>query len=82
MVVVGDVTVPEVATDIVDYSNLSKEVLIVDKSGEFKTIQNAVDSASAGDLIYIKKGVYNESVTITTPYLTIRGEDRLSLIHI
>ena len=80
MVVVGDVTVPEVATDIVDYSNLSKEVLIVDKSGEFKTIQDAVDSASAGDLVYIKKGVYNESVTITTPYLTIRGEDRNGVI--
>ena len=80
MVVVGDVTVPEVATDIVDLSKLSKEVLIVDKSGEFKTIQNAVDSASAGDLIYIKKGVYNESVTITTPYLTIRGEDRNRVI--
>ena len=80
MVVVGDVTVPDVASEVVDISKLSKEVLIVDKSEGYSTIQNAIDAASAGDLVYIKKGVYNESVTITTPYLTVRGEDRNRVI--
>ena len=52
----------------------------MDDVGEYNTIQTAINAASAGDLVYIKKGVYNESVTITTPYLTIRGEDRNSVI--
>tara|TARA_B100001750_G_scaffold248385_1_gene279001 strand:- start:6449 stop:8401 length:1953 start_codon:yes stop_codon:yes gene_type:complete len=86
MVVVGDVSIPEVATDIIDTQNLSKEVLIIGKNESsnnpniFKTIQSGVDAASAGDLIYIMSGVYNESVTVTTPYLTIRGEDRNRVI--
>ena len=80
MIVVGDVTVPEVTSDTTDTKNLSKEVLVVGKDQNYNTVQSAVDSASAGDLIYITKGVYNESITVTTPYLTIRGEDRNGVI--
>ena len=80
MIVVGAVTVPEVTSDTTDTKNLSKEVPVVGKDQNYNTVQSAVDSASAGDLIYITKGVYNESITVTTPYLTIRGEDRNGVI--
>ena len=59
---------------------LSTDVLEVGKGADYETIQSAVDAAKAGDLVLINSGVYNESVTITTPYLTIRGKDRNGVI--
>ena len=44
------------------------------------TIQAAVDRASPGDLILIASGVYREAVKVTTPHLTLRGEDRNRVI--
>ncbi len=44
------------------------------------TIQRAVDAAKPGDLIVVSPGVYHEAVKVTTPYLTIRGVDRNSVI--
>jgi plastocyanin len=43
---------------------------------DFATIQAAVDHARPGGMVLIAPGVYKESVTVTTPYLTIRGTDR------
>jgi plastocyanin len=43
---------------------------------DFDTIQGAVDDARPGGMVLIGPGVYRESVTVTTPYLTIRGTDR------
>jgi Phospholipase_D-nuclease N-terminal/Right handed beta helix region len=43
---------------------------------DFPTIQAAVDQARPGGMVLIGPGVYRESVTVTTPYLTIRGTDR------
>jgi plastocyanin len=40
------------------------------------TIQEAVDHARPGGMVLIAPGVYRESVTVTVPFLTIRGEDR------
>jgi plastocyanin len=40
------------------------------------TIQDAVDHASPGGLVLISPGIYEEAVTVTVPYLTIRGMDR------
>lgn len=48
--------------------------------GEFPTIQSAVDAADPGDLILIDRGVYRESVSVTTPGLVIRGVDRNEVV--
>jgi hypothetical protein len=47
---------------------------------EFPTIQSAVDAADPGDLILVDRGIYRESVAVTTPGLTIRGVDRNEVI--
>ncbi len=48
--------------------------------GDKPTIQAAVDSASAGDLILVAPGVYHEAVKVCTAGITIRGEDRNATI--
>src|SRR5210317_2438624 len=63
----------------VDYV-MSTNVLEVGAGKSFETIQDAVDSANTGDLVLISPGVYNESVTVTTSYLTLRGTDRNKVI--
>ncbi len=40
------------------------------------TIQAAVDRAHPGGMVLVSPGVYRETVTVTTPYITIRGTDR------
>ncbi|GIU93176.1 MAG: hypothetical protein KatS3mg011_2082 [Acidimicrobiia bacterium] len=47
---------------------------------EFPTIQAAVDAAQPGDLVLVGPGIYRESVSVTTPGLTIRGTDRNRVI--
>ncbi len=47
---------------------------------EFPTIQAAVDAASPGDLVLVNRGVYKETVSVTTHGLTIRGVDRNEVI--
>src|SRR6266540_1040178 len=49
-------------------------------AGGYTTIQSAVDAATPGDLILVQPGVYHEAVKVTTPYLTIRGTDRNTVI--
>ena len=43
---------------------------------DFPTVQEAVDHAEPGGMVLIAPGVYHEAVVVTTPYITIRGEDR------
>lgn len=48
---------------------------------DFKSIQSAVKKASAGDLILVGAGIYNEAVDVSgTPDITIRGVDRNKVI--
>jgi hypothetical protein len=47
---------------------------------DYATISLAVAQASPGDTILIASGLYHESVTVTTPNITIRGEDRNSVV--
>ena len=48
--------------------------------GDVPTIQAGVDAAQPGDLIVISPGVYAEAITVTTPGLTLRGEDRNEVV--
>lgn len=43
---------------------------------EVATLTEAVDTAEPGDMILLGAGTYNESVTVETPDITIRGADR------
>ena len=47
---------------------------------DFATVQSAVDSAKPGDLVLIAPGNYAEAVTVRTPSIVIRGEDRNTVI--
>src|SRR3954464_6404617 len=43
---------------------------------QFPTVQQAVDHVRPGGMVLIAPGVYREEVPVTTPFITIRGEDR------
>ncbi len=43
---------------------------------DYPTIQAGVDHVEPGGMVLVAPGVYEEQVTVTTPYITIRGEDR------
>lgn len=47
---------------------------------DFATVQLAVDAARPGDLVLIAPGAYAEAVTVRTPSIVIRGEDRSTVI--
>ena len=77
-IVVGDVDY--VVTEEVAEVTLSDNVLKVGKNEQYTKIQDAVDNADTGDLVLISPGVYNESITVTTSYITLRGTDRNKVI--
>ena len=57
-----------------------KEIVVSqDGSGNFKTIQEAINSlpaeASVQRIILIKKGTYNEKIFIDKNFITLRGEN-------
>ena len=55
-------------------------VVAKDGSGHFRTVQAAINKVPSGNtkrvIIYVKKGVYNEKVTIPSgkPFITLKGE--------
>ncbi len=79
-VVVGDVDEYEALVvddepSVPDWSGTTINV-----PGDQPTVQEAVDAADAGDMVFIEAGVYNESVTVDVPSLIIRGADRSSTV--
>ena len=44
------------------------------------TIQAGVDAAQPGDMVLVAPGVYSESVRVTTAGITVRGQDRNSVV--
>jgi plastocyanin len=78
-VVVGDMPLPGGGGDRVtpgreQAPNGYEDALRVPR--DYPTIQAAVDHVKPGGMVLIAPGVYREQVTVTTPYVTIRGEDR------
>jgi Right handed beta helix region len=47
---------------------------------QFQSIQDAIDNAQTGDIVEVKPGVYNESLTIDKDRIVLRGTDRNSVI--
>ena len=58
----------------------SAKVLRVGKSGNYKTIQSAVNAAKKGDWILIARGDYKEPVRITKGGIHLRGLSRSGVI--
>ena len=77
-IVVGDVDYAETVEEV--SITLTNNVLKVGKNEPYEKIQDAVDNANTGDLVLIGPGVYNESITVTTSYITLRGTDRNKVI--
>jgi plastocyanin len=78
-VVVGDVPVPggggeDVGPGREQPPNGYSDTLHVPE--DYPTIQGAVDRVQPGGMVLVAPGIYEEQVTVTTPYITIRGEDR------
>ncbi|CAM5569552.1 hypothetical protein STENM223S_09920 [Streptomyces tendae] len=46
-----------------------------------ESIQKAVDAARSGDTVLVTPGVYRESVTVSTPDLTLRGTGRSTVVR-
>lgn len=80
VLVVGDVEYdpPGGSEDQDVVSDWSGRTLVVPE--DFDTIQAAVDATEPGDLVLVRRGVYEEEVTIKTPSITLRGEDRSEVI--
>lgn len=57
-------------------------IVAYDGSGDFKTIQGAIDSIPKENTspitIYIRPGVYEEKIHLNVPFVTLKGEDPLS----
>jgi outer membrane protein OmpA-like peptidoglycan-associated protein len=47
--------------------------------GDYKTISDALGNADAGDTIFVRRGVYNENVTLVMD-VVLKGEDPLTTI--
>lgn len=72
-------------------NNKGSYIVSFDGSGNYSSIQEAIDSASNNNTIFVRKGIYYENIIITKP-IELIGEDRdttiingngsLSIIHI
>jgi len=63
---------------LVDYDNLFVRV-DDDGTADYKTIQQAIDNSSEGDIIYVLNGTYNENIVISKQLILV-GKDSNSTI--
>jgi parallel beta-helix repeat protein len=66
-----EVLVPPIAIPDTQFEVVIRTIVVPD---DYSTIQEAIDAASEGDVIFVKKGMYNETLKIEKA-LTLRGED-------
>ena len=57
-----------------------REPVVIAIPADAPTIQAGVDRAEPGDLVLVAPGTYHESVTVETDGITIRGEDRNTVV--
>ncbi|MBB5062240.1 pectinesterase family protein [Granulicella mallensis] len=52
---------------------VTQMLVAADGSGNFSTVQSAVDALPSGGSIYIKPGTYNAFITVVQPNIALRG---------
>lgn len=83
---ISDKTTWRFTTKAAGPANPAALTVAADGSGDFNTVQGAIDSVPANNasrvVITVKRGTYNELVYLgaTRPFITIRGEDRAQTI--
>lgn len=83
LVVVGDTPLPGGGGDQVGPGREPAPTGYADTvkvPADYPTIQEGVDHVKPGGMVLIARGIYKEQVTVTTPYVTIRGENRNTTI--
>ncbi len=51
-------------------------MITVGTNGDFSSVNDAVQAAKSGDTVFVSNGVYRERVEVTTPNITLIGEDK------
>lgn len=51
----------------------------VNKDEDYETIQDAIDAANAGDMIYVRAGIFDESININKT-ISLKGESKYDTI--
>lgn len=63
-------------SNIVTYLPVKAETKTIVVPDDYSTIQEAIDIASAGDTVFVKKGIYNVHSIGITKLINLVGEDR------
>ncbi|MBQ8175896.1 MAG: pectin methylesterase [Oscillospiraceae bacterium] len=51
-------------------------MITVGTNGDFSSVNDAVQAAKSGDTIFVSNSIYHERVEVTTPNITLIGEDK------
>jgi pectinesterase len=66
------------------YANTASTTVAKDGSGNYTTVQAALDSIPTNNtsrkIIYIKNGIYKEKVRVTKPFVSLIGQDKNNTI--
>jgi len=80
IIIVASLSICVGAKDIISITN-EKNKIVVDKNGngDFLSIQDAIDFAHEGNIVFVNSGVYNEIIEIKKE-ISIIGEDKVNTI--